>query len=164
MTCASPFSVSLLECRDYWTKKCAADPLDGASGECIAFVRQEIQNGRSSMDDAVKAFCATSNDPRCDCVGLPQSVTNGKQDLLESHGPISCWYKSCTRDKLLTSELWNDSVTYTCPKPICQLSKSDFDEDGTHAVCPENFPRQMFSPLDLTKLKAHTAFLTRPLR
>lgn len=163
MTCDAPWSISLSKCNSEWINKCTVDPLNGQNGNCIEFVRQEIKRGRGTMDKYVKNFCAISDDPKCSCVSIPNKVESQKNEMTASHGPMYCWYKECTIDKLLTLELYKDASDSACIRPHCRLSADDFDDDGTHTICPENIMDSWYKPLDLAQFKRHTAFLTEPM-
>lgn len=155
--------MSLVECRSTWTEKCKADPIHGENGQCVSFVRQEVKRGNGTMDEYVKNYCAISSDPLCSCVAVPLNVARGMNDMNISHGPIYCWYKECTIDKLLTLGLFKDASSANCTTPHCRLGPSDFDMDGNHTGCPENKDDWWFKPFDPVTIKRHTAFLTQPV-
>lgn len=163
MACDSPWAPSLPDCREDWAKKCQADPIYGESGRCLSFVRQEVLNGRNTMDAAVKFFCLKSNDPLCGCVNVPTNVKNGADDMIEAYGPITCWYKECTADRLLTVDLYEDAVKKRCPRSKCMLGKDDFDLDGTRHACREDVFEQWFRPVNMAQIDKQTRWLTTPL-
>ena len=130
MTCNNPFSISLPECRNKWLAECRENPLHGKKGQCLEFVRQEIIHGRATMDYSVKRFCSKkADDPLCSCVSLPIGVANGANDVSATYGPIPCWYKECTADRLLTYDLYKSTITEKCPTPRCILGTHDFEQD-----------------------------------
>lgn len=163
MDCDAPWSLSSKDCRPLWIKKCTSDPINGEKGKCIDFVRQEVKSGSDAMDAYVKNYCATSDDPRCSCVAVPIGVSRATEEMSSIHGPIYCWYKECTAEKLLTSQLYQDAMAAHCKQPLCRLDANDFEHDGAHSRCPEDMTAMYFRPININEIKRHTRFLTIPL-
>ena len=163
MTCVSPWAVSLPDCREEWQKKCATNPITGEEGHCLNFVRQEILHGRATMDASVRSYCSKSKHPLCSCVSLPIGVANAASEMSDLYGPISCWYKECTADRLLTLDLYNESMTKQCPRPKCIRAADDFEQDGSYDMCKEDVFAEWFRPLHLGRVRKQTEWMTTPI-